>query len=295
MTGPVTKGEIDSNFFPTKEKILIFCVCPAITKKMNSTVSSSDDDSIGDHQANSVAATENLSLSSASSSTATATLSSVIQILSKLLNLKMVSTSLKRVSESPSLVCSISLAFDPVKSPDQYQVICIWNDVEKGWLLVSGDDEFLRNFYIEIYSSKTNSWREVISSFVSPLYALPSSFPRSGVYWNGCLHWIATEQNAMRESSLECGGHLYIIEVLASCYTNYNISKMETDYSGWKLMYKLDIERFINAYPGFYSHASDDKTLVLSRMVLLLVEYEEESFSKLVVLVDGSYLTSLTI
>ncbi|XP_026405841.1 uncharacterized protein LOC113301287 [Papaver somniferum] len=119
MTGPVTKGEIDSNFFPTKEKILIFCVCPAITKKMNSTVSSSDDDSIGDHQANSVAATENLSLSSASSSTATATLSSVIQ-----------------VGNDIDLITEILLCL-PVKS------LLIFKSVSKQWLHLITDRRFV--------------------------------------------------------------------------------------------------------------------------------------------------------
>ncbi|KAI3920806.1 hypothetical protein MKW98_005632 [Papaver atlanticum] len=217
-------------------------------------------------------------------------------------------------------VSSVSLAFDPIKSPDHYQVICIWRDIVKGWDLGWFNDEYIYNHYIEIYSSKTNSWRMVISSSVNPFHALPASFTKSGVYWNGCLHWIATEDNTTNESSMyfdiakelvkpfpfpntpdddesnavyfgECRGHLYIIEALASCFTNYNILKMETDYSGWKLMHKLDLERFVNAYPGFDT-LPVDRTRLFYRMVLLLEEDEEESLSKLVVLVAGKRVIS---
>ncbi|RZC58036.1 hypothetical protein C5167_005331 [Papaver somniferum] len=217
-------------------------------------------------------------------------------------------------------VSSISLAFDPIKSPDHYQVICIWRDIVKDWDFEWYDDEYLHNHYIEIYSSKMNSWKKVSSSSVNPFYALPNSFTKSGVYWNGSLHWIATADNTTTESSMyfdivqelvkpfpfpttsdhtvshavyfeECGGHLYLIEVLASCYTSYNIWKLETGYSGWKLIYKLDLERFIRAYPGYDSYAVD-RTLMLFRMVLVLEEDEEDSLSKLVVLVDGRRVIS---
>ncbi|KAI3831869.1 hypothetical protein MKX03_022241 [Papaver bracteatum] len=216
-------------------------------------------------------------------------------------------------------VCSISLAFDPIQSPD-YQVVCIWKDISKLWCLEAVDGEFHNYYYIEIYSSKTNSWKKLVSSSVNPFYALPNSFTKSGVYWNGCLHWIATEDDIEHESSMyfdiaqelvkplplpttpdddesnavyfgECGGHLYLIEVLASCHTNYNILKMETDYSGWKLIYKLDLARFITAYPGIDTYAFD-RACMLYRMVLLLEEDEEDSLSNLVVLVDGKKVIS---
>ncbi|KAI3907936.1 hypothetical protein MKW98_003581 [Papaver atlanticum] len=217
-------------------------------------------------------------------------------------------------------VCSISLAFDPMNSPDHYQVICIWKDVVDLWCLEAVGGEFHNYYYVEIYSSETNVWKKLISSSVNPFYALPGSFTKSGVYWNGSLHWIATEDDVQHESSMyfdiaqelvkplplpttpsddewnavyfgECGGHLYLIQVLASHHTNYNILKMETDYSGWKLIYKLDLERFIAAYPGFDTYAFDS-THMLYRMVLLLEEDEEDSLSKMVVLVDGKKVIS---
>ncbi|XP_026384643.1 F-box protein At5g07610-like [Papaver somniferum] len=206
-------------------------------------------------------------------------------------------------------VCSISLAFDPLKSLDQhYQVICIWN-VEpcctKDW-----NAEVHGKYYFEIYSSKTNSWKKLDSPYSIKLNERP------GVYWNGCLHWIGYQNS---ESSIyfdikqeivkplpasptdtvkfvqpltvmyfgECGGNLYLIE-LESCEARFDILKMEIDYSGWKRIYRLDLDRLVALYPG-----NDPLEFIyLYRVVLFLKEDEAESLSKLVVSVSGDKLVS---
>ncbi|XP_026443451.1 F-box protein At5g07610-like [Papaver somniferum] len=210
-------------------------------------------------------------------------------------------------------VRSVSLAFDPVKAPDHYQVICIWKDL----------GEIEPDLYnIEIYSTKTNSWR---LSAASPFSTLPLSFSRpgvfwhsffrSGVFWNGCLHWISTgeneasvyfdiEQDLVKPLPLpdvpnddvwvftyigDCRNHLYLVGFLESCPRDYNIFEMETDYSGWNLIYKLDLERIINAYPEMVLHFN---TVEYHMLVLFLGEAEEKSSKKLVLLINAAQVIS---
>ncbi|XP_026458516.1 F-box protein At5g07610-like [Papaver somniferum] len=42
-------------------------------------------------------------------------------------------------------------------------------------------------YYIEIYSSKTNSWRNAGDPFP---FSSQDTLSESGVYWNGSVHWI---------------------------------------------------------------------------------------------------------
>ncbi|OVA19253.1 F-box domain [Macleaya cordata] len=74
--------------------------------------------------------------------------------------------------------CYVSLAFDPLKSP-HYEVICIW----------SKDRE---NHQIDIYSSKTDSWRLCGDDGLFVVNAAIDMFSGSGVFWNGSLHWIGS-------------------------------------------------------------------------------------------------------
>ncbi|KAI3925518.1 hypothetical protein MKW92_025786, partial [Papaver armeniacum] len=217
-------------------------------------------------------------------------------------------------------VKSVSLAFDPTKSPDHYQVICIWIDV--------GNFEEPDLYYIEIYSSKTNSWR---LSAATPFSARPLSsskaagvlwncFLRPGVFWNGCLHWISKfstmedeapvyfdiEQDLVKPLPLpavpnddvwifkyfgECRNHLYLVGVPGSCPKNYNIFEMEKDYSGWNLIYKLDLERIINAYHLEPVMQYND-TMNYYVWVMFLGEAEEKSSTKLVLLIKATQVIS---
>ncbi|XP_026442866.1 F-box protein At5g07610-like [Papaver somniferum] len=217
-------------------------------------------------------------------------------------------------------VKSVSLAFDPIKSPDHYQVICIWVDI--------GKFEEHDLYYIEIYSSKTNSWR---LSAESPFSARPLSssrapgvlwncFLRPGVFWNGCLHWISIFSTMEDEASVyfdieqdlvkplplpavpnddvwnfkyigECRNHLYLVGIIGSCPDNYSIFEMEKDYSGWNLIYKLDLERIINAYHlDTVTHYNN--TMDYYVWVMFLGEAEEKSSTKLVLLINATQLIS---
>ncbi|RZC85264.1 hypothetical protein C5167_041446 [Papaver somniferum] len=146
-------------------------------------------------------------------------------------------------------VKSVSLAFDPIKSPDHYQVICIWVDI--------GKFEEHDLYYIEIYYSKTNSWR---LSAESPFSARPLSSSRAP-------------------------------GLIGSCPDNYSIFEMEKDYSGWNLIYKLDLERIINAYHlDTVTHYNN--TMDYYVWVMFLGEAEEKSSTKLVLLINATQLIS---
>ncbi|XP_004292856.1 PREDICTED: F-box protein At5g07610-like [Fragaria vesca subsp. vesca] len=69
-----------------------------------------------------------------------------------------------------------ALAFDPSRSP-HYKVLVFW--------IIHRQD-----YYIEIYSSETKSWRLV--TFSMPLHFIISD---GGVYWNGAVHWLGWDKN----------------------------------------------------------------------------------------------------
>ncbi|OVA19250.1 F-box domain [Macleaya cordata] len=177
---------------------------------------------------------------------------------------------------------NVSLAFDPLKSP-YYEAICMWRD-----------DKY--NFQIEIYSSKTDSWRLSGDTFPAPM----GLYYKSGVYWNGSLHWINMERNIavyfdidqelvkrMPLPSVSNGywengrfayfgesrGHLQLIDTYDPNPTRFDILEMETDYTGWTTKYHVDLEGVLIAYPEI-----DRDRFEFS---ILLVQEEEES-SKLV-------------
>ncbi|KAF9621693.1 hypothetical protein IFM89_026586 [Coptis chinensis] len=73
-------------------------------------------------------------------------------------------------------ICSVSLAFNPLKSPD-YKVVCMHN--------IGSDDE---DHQISIYSSNTSSRR-----FVGGTFTASGLIYLSGIYWNGALHFRTSE------------------------------------------------------------------------------------------------------
>ncbi|OVA19254.1 F-box domain [Macleaya cordata] len=197
-------------------------------------------------------------------------------------------------------ICSVSIAFNPLKSP-HYEAVCIWRN-----------DTF--NYQIEIYSSKTASWRVSGCPFPAP----NDIFYTSGVFWNGSLHWIS-----LRDSSLyfdidqellktmpmppiphgfgrtrieyfgECKGHLFLIAIYSSSMTHFDILEMETDYTGWNIKYHVDLEALTIAYPGMVR----DDIVVLGSMSrfefsVLLVDEDEEESSSLVLQIPNNKVMS---
>ncbi|KAI3946298.1 hypothetical protein MKW98_010422 [Papaver atlanticum] len=189
-------------------------------------------------------------------------------------------------------ICSVSLAFDPLKSP-HYKVVCVWRN-EKD------------NFVIEIYCSRTGSWR--LSG--NPVAAVPSDiFSKSGVFWNSSLHWMSSDCDSSNfsESSVyfdvdrellrrmpvppapekwyrrvieyfgECMGKFHLIQkYLPSNTTSLDVLEMDTDYRCWTLKYRVSLDQLSLIYPH---DIVDD--LGLFKFSVLLIE-EKNNSSKLV-------------
>ncbi|KAL6134894.1 hypothetical protein ACLB2K_067122 [Fragaria x ananassa] len=83
-----------------------------------------------------------------------------------------------------------ALAFDPSKSP-HYKVVFLWSvdEPEDKLLLTSFQSETCLDSHIEIYSSETQSWRLLDSSFIRH----PNVNYCKGVYCNGAVHWVGMD------------------------------------------------------------------------------------------------------
>ncbi|KAI3876699.1 hypothetical protein MKX03_034208 [Papaver bracteatum] len=198
---------------------------------------------------------------------------------------KGISRSSQVVGDEFHSICNVSLAFDPLKSA-HYEVVRI-----------RGSDA--KKYQMEIYSSKTGSWRVAGVVFSAP----SDAFGRSGVYWNGCLHWIS-----LRGSSLyydinqellktlpmppipngrhrrrieyfgEYKGHMHLIDMYGPFATSFDVLHMETDYSGWNVRYRVNLEGLATAYPGMVRDIVDvsEYFYLLDFSILLVAENEEE-------------------
>ncbi|XP_026390424.1 uncharacterized protein LOC113285901 [Papaver somniferum] len=82
-----------------------------------------------------------------------------------------------------------TIAFDPAKS-NYYQVVGVCSaDISKGVQ------------HVEIYSSKTDSWRDAGDPL--PLSLLGTS--ESDVYWNGSVDWLDQGTAALHYFDIDCG------------------------------------------------------------------------------------------
>ncbi|KAI3832840.1 hypothetical protein MKX03_026601, partial [Papaver bracteatum] len=107
------------------------------------------------------------------------------------------------------------------------------------------------------------------------------------------LPTVCSDDEGRFEYLGECRNHLYPIEVLESCLTDYNILEMETDYSGWNLLYKLDLERIIPEYPEMVLRYKNSNDIVGYQVLILFVsEAEEKSSKKLVMLINHAQVIS---
>ncbi|OMO52202.1 hypothetical protein COLO4_37365 [Corchorus olitorius] len=175
-----------------------------------------------------------------------------------------------------TIVTRVSLAFDPAKSP-HYKVVCVRNP-DPGLVLedqVDDHDPYSSYLYqqIEIYSSQTHSWRLSGNPFVAHVNIL---FER-GLFCNGFIHWINTmdkdshslyfnvEEEEVRELPMppipvgweerrcryfgESRGHLHLIESYGPRTTLLDIYEIESDYSGWSVRYRVDLDQVTIAFP----------------------------------------------
>ncbi|RZC66212.1 hypothetical protein C5167_009902 [Papaver somniferum] len=86
-------------------------------------------------------------------------------------------------------ILSVTIAFDPAKS-SYYEVVGVCNT-----------DTSERMFHIEIYSSKTDSWRDAGDPFP---FSSPGRLELSGVYWNGSMHWIDQWTATLHYFDIDC-------------------------------------------------------------------------------------------
>ncbi|XP_026400294.1 F-box protein At5g07610-like [Papaver somniferum] len=153
-------------------------------------------------------------------------------------------------------------AFDPIKSR-YYEVVHV--------LRYSGAEVL---YQIEIYNSKTSSWR-----LSGDLFAKPDDlkFYKSGVYWNGSLHWISSSAEYLRCFDVggevlkeiyvppmtsgkgrgkgkvsyfgEYKGHLHLIfEYDITSNPCFDILEMDTDYKCWNIKYHVNLEVFLEGF-----------------------------------------------
>ncbi|KAL5539590.1 hypothetical protein UlMin_046163 [Ulmus minor] len=158
------------------------------------------------------------------------------------------------------IILSLSLAFDPSKSP-YYKVVCV----------SSRDDTNDDPCVIEIYSSETRTWRLSGDTFNARLY---TEF-EDGVFWNGAVHWISSSEPFlymnMNEEKLrrmpsppnvyeldedgnekwfryfgESRGHLHLIYDVPGLQTSHlDVYEMEIDYSGWFVKFRVEFSPFL--------------------------------------------------
>ncbi|RZC75623.1 hypothetical protein C5167_051100 [Papaver somniferum] len=203
-------------------------------------------------------------------------------------------------------LCSVSLAFDVLKSP-HYKVVCIWL-LKK--TTNTGDVKFYHQ--IELYSSETASWKLSGNVFPAPR----DVFYKVGEFWNGSLHWLdlskegksvcfSVEQELIMEMPkpprsdgmfciyfAECRGHLHLIQTHES-RTSFEILEMMDDYKGWDVKYRVNIDDLTNAYPNI----TKDATLQFHylQFSVLLVEVKERKSSTNLNRVQGKVSLNLVI
>ncbi|XP_026395861.1 F-box protein At5g07610-like [Papaver somniferum] len=120
-------------------------------------------------------------------------------------------------------------------------------------------------FHIEIYSYKTDYWRDAGDPFP---FSAPGILSVFSVYWNASVHWInqltetlhyfdidceAMKTVAMPRQSYsegdysrhivyfgECRGHMHLMEMLKDDIPHFDIWEMRMDYSGWNIEFYVE-------------------------------------------------------
>ncbi|OMO52191.1 hypothetical protein COLO4_37367 [Corchorus olitorius] len=178
-------------------------------------------------------------------------------------------------SDDPSCdlrILDVNLAFDPSKSS---------------------------HYKVEVYSSKTGTWKLSGSPFAKPLNVALCD----GVFWNGAIHWgrnpgcrgdsicFDVEEEKFRDYPMptfsghifhashleESGGHLYLMECTDWDTLLYDVYQMERNYSGWFLKYKVDFHPIAAAFPEMYSDIAGDILPPYSYTIYGIIVQEEET------------------
>ncbi|KAF0931775.1 hypothetical protein E2562_005757 [Oryza meyeriana var. granulata] len=170
----------------------------------------------------------------------------------------------------------LNLAYDPPKSP-VYKIVA------------------LGHTGVHVYSSQTRSWRAALlyERGSNPFSGLVHS---RGVFWNGSLVWVLSRSRSLLRfavdgeeglSSLRCrrgrrwrsdgsavtsggsgtGGHLRMIgyteeEKLAACF---DVLQMAGDCREWRVLYRVDLTRVKEMYPGYTTENEEAPDLASPR------------------------------
>lgn len=159
------------------------------------------------------------------------------------------------------IVFGINIAYDPTISP-HYKIICVCDSNA-----------------IKMYDSAIGSWRV---SGNHQVFSHVLLFNR-GVFLNRALHWISRGALALRfdieqermltmpmppipegrsERRLgyfgESGGHLCLIEIYGPITTCFDVTRMESDYSGWSVRYRVDLSRIASSFPSMVRNNVQD-------------------------------------
>ncbi|XVE90265.1 hypothetical protein DITRI_Ditri20bG0065000 [Diplodiscus trichospermus] len=155
---------------------------------------------------------------------------------------------------------SVSLAFDPLKSPD-YKIICIWESYREP-----------SKFNLDIYSSKTGFWDVSITTFEVDDESIDL---KDGVFCNGRIHWcgygnemlyfdvenecletmpmeLPTRMDAPEEFRYfgESRGVLYLaVTYSMPVCLEFDVFEMARDYSQWNWKKRLSLGDAVKVFP----------------------------------------------
>ncbi|XP_026441376.1 F-box protein At5g07610-like [Papaver somniferum] len=206
---------------------------------------------------------------------------------------------------------NVNLVYDSLRSP-YYKVICLWDVKER---------DFKKR--IEVYSSETKSWK---LCGCGNEYILPNLIGKfSGVSWNGMLNWLACGDQSLVYFDIdrevigevprplqeldyqryfrkyrinnfdEYGGHLFCVEVSLKICSHLDIMEMDTDYTGWSVKYKVDLQGpvvsdpifgYIRGYNliSFHEEVEDSPRLILlihDRKMVISYDLKNANFQEL--------------
>ncbi|GMN41048.1 hypothetical protein TIFTF001_010276 [Ficus carica] len=204
-------------------------------------------------------------------------------------------------------VLGINMSFDPAISP-HYKVVCFQS-------CGSPLDTYCR---IKIYSSETRgAWRQSGDPFsVLEVDHLMFDF---GVFCNGAIHWLShsettslrfnVDKEKLREMPMplvhndpnwdastvryfgESNGHLHIVNLHHSRRTEFDVSEIEREYSGWFVKYRVDINGVLRAFPEMIRRYLDPLDMdYYGFSILCVVREEADEESSLVLHIPGKAL-----
>ncbi|KAE8720193.1 F-box family protein [Hibiscus syriacus] len=157
------------------------------------------------------------------------------------------------------------------------------------------------HYWVKIYSPETGPWRPSGRPFVAPSNV---QF-KNGVLWNGAICWLSDcgdspcfdlEEERMRDIPMpsvvdedimprryfgESGGHLHHVKIYGSENLLFDVLKMERDYSGWFVKYRVDLNPVAAAFPEMvwgYADPIDLQFYAFSILCVVREESDEGSF-----------------